>query len=123
MEMKAFADKQRGLSFVGLIMVAAGVVLVAILGLKLVPTYVHSAQVSQILKAIANDPDMKGATIREIKDAYNKRANINFITDIAAEDLVIDNTGGRLSLSASYSVRIPIAGNITLVLEFNPSSS
>ena len=55
--------------------------------------------------------------------SYRKRANINYITDITAEDIDISKEGGRLKLSASYSVKIPLAGNITLLLEFNPSSS
>jgi hypothetical protein len=121
--MKTFASRQRGISFIGLILSATGLILVAILGMKLVPSYIHSAQIAQILKEITKDPAMQSASIKEIKDSYNKRANINYITDISAEDIEIDKGDGRLSLSASYSVKIPIVANITLLLDFNPSSS
>jgi hypothetical protein len=123
MEMKAMAGRQRGIGFVGFIMVAAGLVFAAIIGMKLVPPYMHSAQIAAILKEIVRDPMMQGATINEIKQSYSKRASINYITDITAEDIDINKVGGVLSLSANYSVKIPIAGNATLVLEFNPSSS
>jgi hypothetical protein len=123
MKMKAAASGQSGIGFVGMIMVAAGLIFVTILGMKLVPAYMHSAQIAQILKTIAHDPAMQGATISEIKQSYSKRANINYITDITAEDLEISKGDGQLSLSASYSVKIPVAGNITLLLEFKPSSS
>jgi hypothetical protein len=121
--MKAFADRQRGIGFVGFIMIAAGVIFVAILGMKLVPPYIHSAQITQIFKTIAGDPAMQSATIKEIKESFSKRASVNYITDISAEDIEISKGDGKLSLSTSYSVKIPVAGNITLVLEFNPSSS
>jgi Domain of unknown function (DUF4845) len=121
--MKATACRQRGIGFVGFIMIAAGLIFVAILGMKLVPAYVHSAQIAQIFKTIAHDPSMQGASINEIKDSYRKRANINYITDVTAEDIEISKGDGQLNLSTSYSVKIPIAGNITLLLEFNPSSS
>lgn len=121
--MKALAYQQRGIGFFGLIMIAAGIIFAAVLGMKLVPPYMHSAQIAEIFKAIANDPMMKGASITDIKDSYTKRASINYITDIKAEDIEIDKEGGKLSLSVSYSVKIPLAGNITLLLEFNPSSS
>jgi hypothetical protein len=121
--MKALANRQLGISFVGLILIAAGLMFLAILGLKMVPPYMHSAQIAQILKTIANDPAMRGATIKDIKESYSKRANINYITDITAEDIDIVQGDGSLSLSASYEVKIPIAGNVTLLLEFNPSSS
>jgi hypothetical protein len=121
--MKTFTYKQRGISFVGFALIAVGVVFVAILGMKLVPAYVHSAQIAQTLKQIATDPAMQGATIKEIKESYSKRANINYITDISADDIEIIKNEGNLILSVGYSVRIPVAGNITLVLDFNPSSS
>jgi hypothetical protein len=66
---------------------------------------------------------MREATSKDIKDSYIKRANISYITDITAEDIVIDKEGGRLILSASYAVKIPLVANVTLLLEFNPSSS
>ncbi len=121
--MKATIYRQRGISFVGFIMIAVCVVFAAIGGMKLIPSYMHSAQIAQIFKAIASDPDMKNASIKDIKDSYSKRANINYITDITAEDIEISKDDGQLSLSANYSVKIPLVGNVTLVLEFNPSSS
>jgi Domain of unknown function (DUF4845) len=121
--MKAMTGRQRGISFVGFILVAAGMVFAAIIGMKLIPSYMHSAQIAQILKSIASDPDMKNASTKEIKDAYYKRANINYITDITADDIEIIKEDGKLILSTSYTVKIPVAGNITLLLAFNPSSS
>jgi len=99
------------------------VVFAAIAGMKLVPPYLHSAQIAEILKQVASDPEMRNASISDIKNSYAKRASINYITDITAEDLEIDKVNGQLSLSASYSVKVPVAGNVTLLLEFNPSSS
>ena len=121
--MKALAQKQHGISFLGFILLAVGVVFVAIMGMKVVPAYVHSAQIAQIFKTIATDAAMQGATIKEIKESYGKRANVNYITDIAAEDIEISKGDGKLSLSTNYTVKIPLFGNATLLLEFNPSSS
>lgn len=121
--MKASRCKQRGIGFAGFIMIAAGFIFVAILGMKLVPPYIHNAQIAQIFKEIARDPAMQAAPISEIKLSYTKRASINYITDITTEDIEISKGDGQLSLSASYSVKIPVAGNVTLLLEFNPSSS
>jgi hypothetical protein len=48
---------------------------------------------------------------------------MDYITDITADDIEISKDAGALTLSASYSVKIPVAGNMSLVLEFNPSSA
>jgi hypothetical protein len=123
MEMKAWSYSQRGISFLGFIGIASALIFVVILGMKLVPPYVHDAQIAQIFKTMANDPAMQTGSIKDIKDSYNKRANISYITDITAEDIDINKDGGTLRLSANYSVKIPVGGNISLVIEFNPSSS
>jgi hypothetical protein len=120
--MRATVFKQQGIGFVGFILSAAALIFVAILGMKLVPPYIHSAQIAQIFRTMANDPAMQGASISEIKASYDKRANIDYISDITSEDIDINKDNGRLKISASYSVKIPVAGNITLLLEFNPSN-
>lgn len=121
--MNAWSHKQRGVGFVGFIGIAAALIFVAILGMKMVPPYIKNAQIAQIFRTIVGDPGMQSASVGEIKEAYAKRAGINYITDPTADDISIEKEDGRLKLSASYSVRIPLIANITLLLEFNPSSS
>lgn len=122
--MYGLSSRQRGLSFSGFIMTAFALIVVVLLGLKLVPAYLHSAQISQIFREIATDPAMDKASIPEIEMSYRKRAQINDITDLKVEDIVIlRDDGGALSLSAEYELRIKLVGNITLLLEFKPSSS
>lgn len=121
--MKAFAARQRGIGFLGFLALAVGVIFVAILGMKVVPAYVHNAQLGQVFKSIAADPAMQNASIKEIKESFSKRASVNYISDVNADDIEITRVDGRLILSSSYSVKIPLVGNITLLIEFNPSSS
>src|SRR5512142_692286 len=101
--MKTTGGRQRGISFFGFILIAAGVIFVAILGMKLVPAYIHSAQIAEIFRTVAADPAMRDASIRDIKESYSKRADINYITDITADDIEVSKDDGRLTLSASYS--------------------
>lgn len=122
--MYGLSSRQRGLSFSGFIAGAFVLILVVLLGLKLVPAYLHSAQISQIFREIVADPAMRTASIPEIEMSYRKRANINDIQDLKAEDIaIVRDEGGSLSLSAEYEMRIKLVGNITLLLEFKPSSS
>jgi len=120
--MRNFRNKQLGITFSGFIMVAFVLIFVAILGMKLVPAYIHSAEISSIFKAVASDPAMQSASIKEIKDSYSRRAYINAINDISPDDIEVVKENANLSLSANYAVKIPLVANITLLLEFNPSS-
>lgn len=115
--------QQRGIGFGGFIFGAFLLVLASITGLKLIPAYMQSVQISNLFNVIAHDPDMQKASPREIRISFEKRASIDAITAIKADDIEIANEDGSLVLSASYSVKVPLVGNASILLEFNPSSA
>lgn len=121
--MTTLIHKQKGVTLSGLLMWAFVLIFGAILGMKMVPAYIHSAQIEQIFKSISADPSMQAVSDAEVKMSYSKKSNINYITDIGPDDIEIDHRNGRLIVSANYIVKIPLVGNITLLLEFKPSSS
>ncbi len=121
--MRTAKNRQHGMGFMGLIAIIALVVFVAILGMKVVPAYLHNVEIARLLKAVASDPQMQSASAKDIHEAYSKRAMMDSITDIKPEDIVIDRDSGRLVLSVSYPIEIPVAGNMSLLLKFNTSSA
>lgn len=121
--MRAWKNKQQGVSLTGVVLIIAAGLFAAILGMKLIPAYMHNAQIEHIFKAIVNDPEMQGATAKDIRTSYTKRATMDYITDITAEDIEVSKEGNSITLKTSYTVKIPVAGNISLVLEFSPSST
>jgi len=120
---KAMPAKQRGLSFFGFIFGAVILVLVSITGLKLIPAYMEDMKISNLFTVIANDPEMQKASPRDIRMSFSKRASIDNISAINAEDIEIASSGGRLALSASYAVKVPLVANVSLYLEFSPASA
>jgi hypothetical protein len=118
----AMPVQQRGLTFGGFIAGAFVFVIVAITLLKLVPAYVQDAQINSVFRDIAHDPNMQKATPRAIQNSFDRRASIDDITAIKADDIDISMNGDTPVLSASYSVKVPLVANISLYLEFNPSS-
>lgn len=119
----AMPAAQRGLSFSGFLFGAVILVLVSITGLKLIPAYMQNSQIENLFAAIANDPEMQNANVRDIKMSFSKRASIDDIGAITADDIEIVKEDGQLTLSASYSVKIPLVANVSLFLDFNPTSA
>jgi len=113
---------QRGLSFGGFVFGAFLLVLLSIIGLKLIPAFIQNAQIKTVFGEIVRDPNMEKASPREIRNSFERRASIDAITVIKSEDIDIASDGGHLELSANYSVKIPLFGNASILLEFNPSS-
>jgi hypothetical protein len=115
--------RQRGLSFSGFMLGAFVLVMVSMLGLKLIPSYMQNGAITKIFTAIASDPDMQKAPVREIRASFARRASIDNITAITAEDIQMESDSGRLVLSASYTVKVPLVANVSLSIDFKPSSA
>ncbi|MDD2720022.1 MAG: DUF4845 domain-containing protein [Gallionella sp.] len=119
----ALPVSQRGLSFWGFLLGAFILVLISITALKAIPAYVQNAEIKQILVEIAKDTDMREASLHDLRESFNKRAGINNITVIQGSDIDISRNDGVLVLSADYAVKVPIIANVSLYLEFSPSSA
>jgi hypothetical protein len=116
-------NHQHGMSFSGFIAGAFILVLVSMVGLKLIPAYLENAEIKKIFSEIANDPEMQKAPPRDLRMSFTKHAIIDNVTAVKAEDIEIAMDGDKPALTASYAVKIPFAGNISLYLDFHPSSA
>ncbi len=116
------ANRQRGVTLSSLLTWAVIIILAAIGGMKIIPVYIQDAEIKSILSSIVNDPDMQGAPSKNMRESFSKRAMMNNINIVTANDIEIVKDERGLSLSVSYEVKIPLTGNATLLLEFNPST-
>ena len=115
--------QQRGLTMSGFLVTAIILVGVAVLAMKMIPSYLQDSTIKKLFHEVAQDPGLKNATIRDIQLAYAKRASVQDITAIKLDDIDIEKGDDGISLSASYQVKIPLVANVSLLLDFNPSSS
>jgi len=114
-EKQHFINAQRGVSLSGLIFVLAIVGVLAVFALKVVPTYAeYSAIKGAIVKAKAT-----GGTVREMQQSFDKNAEINNVSAISGRDLVISRDGGEPEISFAYEKRIPLAGNVSLLIDYS----
>lgn len=121
--MGAMASKQHGISFSGFLVVVVIFILVAISGMKLVPAYIQDKTIKSKFEEVARDPEMKNASVRDIRMSYIKRVTTSDITAVKPDDIEVSKDANGITLSASYVVKIPLFANASLMLEFNPSSA
>lgn len=117
------AIRQRGISFIVLMFAIVAFLFLAILGMKTIPAYLENGQIVKLFKAVAADPAMQNAANDEVLSAYSKRASIDSVKAISEDDIQVSRAGGKLVLSADYTLKLPVIANISLQLEFHPSSA
>jgi SOS-response transcriptional repressor LexA len=111
-------NRQRGVTFIGMIFVAAAIIFVAIIALKLIPPYIEYASIRSQFREIARGPDTRGASPAEVRAAFDRRAQIDNIKAITSQDIDVAQEGDGVSLNAAYSVRVPLMGNVSACLDF-----
>jgi type II secretory pathway pseudopilin PulG len=106
--------REAGVSLSGLIVVLVVLGAVALVAMKVFPAWVeYRAIKNAIVQAKAAGPGN-----REMQQAFDRNAEINNITSINAKDLVISRDNGQADVSFAYEKRIPLAGNVSLLLDF-----
>ena len=115
--------RQRGISLSGLLVVLVLAIFAAIFGFKLIPPYMQYLTIQKVLSATVADPGLKEASPEEFRKAYSRRAQVEGITAITAADLQIEKRGAAVEMSAGYSVKVPLAGNASICIDFVASSS
>ena len=121
--MGKMANRQHGVSLSGFLMAVVVLVLVAVAAMKVAPAYIQDKTIKSKFDEVAHDPELKNATVRDIRAAFSRRVTTSDITAIKADDIEIAKDGDAITLSASYTVKIPLIANASLLLEFNPSSA
>lgn len=91
--------------------------------MKLTPEVIDYLTLNKIIKAVANDPATKSASVKDIRDNFAKRAGLERITAVDPTDLDISKDGDQVVLSFAYSKKVPLAGNVSLLIDFEGNSS
>ena len=113
--------KQRGLSMVTFLVVAVIVVFGAIAFMKIGPAYQEYFSVKRAVAATALDA--RSATVLEVRRGFERRAVIDNIDVIGSQDLEISKEGNDVVISFSYTKKVPLFGNVSLLFEFAGASN
>ncbi len=123
MSATAAARTQRGLALSKLLLWAFLIVIGSIAVMKITPTYIESRTIQHTLEEIAHRPEMQGAQPHDVQEAFEKFTMVDRITSVSASDLIIDQTPAGPVLSVKYQVKVPLVANVSLLFDFNISST
>jgi hypothetical protein len=105
---------QRGLSLVGLIVGLFVVVLVALFGMKVVPSYIEYNSAKKAIDAIAAQNLGSPA---EVRKAFELHSAIDEVS-IKPTDLEITKEGNALVIGFSYRKEVPLFKGVGLYIEY-----
>lgn len=110
-------SRQRGLSFVGLIVVAIIVVFAGIVTAKVVPTVIEYNAISKAAKKAT-----AGSTVAEVRAIFDRAQAIDDFSSINGKDLDIKKNGSQVVVEFAYDKEIPLGGPAYLLIKYSGSS-
>jgi hypothetical protein len=112
---------QRGLALSTLFIWLFIIIVLALLGMRLIPPWMEFATARKAIQEISADK-VGTTTPQEVRKAFNARATIDDITAIKGEDLEITKDGGEIVISFAYRKEVPLFNNMGVYMDFAASS-
>jgi Domain of unknown function (DUF4845) len=112
---------QLGVSLTGVLVGGVIFIVLAMLGLKLTPSYIEFFAIKKAVAAVGEDA-RNGANAAAIRRTFDARAVIDTIETIKGSDLEITKDATGVIVSASYRKEIPLVANIGIYIDFSAVS-
>jgi hypothetical protein len=109
--------QQRGMTFLGLLVVGILLALAGVVFAQVVPTYIEFLAVQK-----AVDKASAGETVAEVRSIFDKAATIDNISTISGKDLEVGKEGNKVVVSYAYERDIHLAGPAHLVMKYQGRS-
>jgi len=113
--------RQRGLSMMGFLFVAAVVLVSALIAFRVVPAYIEYFSVQKALQGALNDsPDLSKSDIRR---RVERRIGAEYIDSVSASEIEVTKSNNVTTASVSWQNKLHLVGNVSLLLDFDASAS
>jgi Tfp pilus assembly major pilin PilA len=104
---------QSGISFVGLLFVVGVLACVGVLAAQAFPTVVEYQAILKAAQKASN-----GNTVIEVRQIFEKAADIDDIHSITAKDLDVSKNGDKVVVKFAYNKEIHMFGPAYLLLKY-----
>ena len=109
----ALQFKQRGMSFIGLLFVAAVLAATGVVVAQAIPTFI---EYQAVIKAV--NKASQGSSIPEIRVMFDKAASVESIKSISGKEIEIAKENDKWVVSFAYQREIHLAGPAYLTLKY-----
>jgi hypothetical protein len=110
---RSSAAQQRGISFIGLVFVAAVLGCLGVVIAQVIPTLIEWQAIDK-----AANKAKEGTTVPEVRAIFDRAQTIDDFKSVSGKDLDIKKVGDKVVVSYSYEREIPLFGPAYLTLKY-----
>ena len=110
-------SRQTGISFIGLIVVAALLAMGGVVAAQVFPTALEFVAVQRAVQKAST-----GQSVAEIRDIFDKAASIDDIKSISGKEIDVSKEGDKVVVAFAYQREIHLVGPAFLTLKYEGRS-
>jgi len=113
---------ERGLTFLGWVIVLVPIALVLYAGIRLTPVYLEYMKIARTLDQVASELKGDQPDVSMIRTAIEKRLDIEDVSALTVRDadkLKITKQGTGYTVEAVYQATAPFISNVSLLVNFD----
>jgi cytoskeletal protein RodZ len=105
--------KQRGVSFLGLLVVGGFLAMAGVIAAQAFPTFLEYQAITK-----AANKASAGSTVAEVRSLFDRQSAVDDFKSVTGKDLEVTKEGDKIVVSFAYSREIHLAGPAYLVLKY-----
>jgi hypothetical protein len=109
-------NTQSGVSIMALIMILVLVLVVALFGMRVVPSFLEYRAAKNAIEAVARE--RPNGTPAELRRAFENRATIDDINSVKPADLEITKDASGIVVGFAYRKEVPLFKNVGLYIDY-----
>lgn len=109
---------QLGVTIMGLLTVLVIVIVVALFGMKIIPSFLEFRTAKSAIEIVARSAQSPA----DARRAFDNRATIDNIETIQAKDLEITREGNQMVISFAYRKEVSLFGPVSLCIDYAANS-
>ena len=112
--------RQRGMTFLGILVIVIVVGAWVYAGIRLVPKYLEYVRVAATLEKVRDEYESNpGSTEFMLRKSIERHFDIEMVTVIDHNDIEIKKEGGIFLVRASYEDTVPLVANVSFLVTFD----
>jgi hypothetical protein len=117
--MRTSPTKQRGLTFISMVLLLGLIAFFTMLVLKIAPIYFNHSKVVNALKALEQTTDLTTKTRTEVLNSLQKRFDMNYVEYVTMDDVKVQAQPGYCKVNIDYERVEHLVGNLSVLVDFH----
>jgi hypothetical protein len=111
-------NAQYGVSIMGLLVILVVLIVVALFGMKIIPSFLEYRSAKSAIEIVARTAQNPA----DVRRAFENRATIDNIVTVRPQDLEISREGGQMVVAFAYRKEVPLFGGVGLYIDYAANS-